>query len=299
MAKKRTRRNKNKRRSAERLHRLKRRALLVVLATGAGVILLLVSALFIFMHDALMHADAFPVHQISIAGAGRLSRDAVARRAGVQTGDNLLSVNLSKVKKRLTSHPWIADAEVRREIPSGLQIRIREHRCTAIVDLGDKFLLNREGRLFKSYQPGADPKDLPVVRGLAAADVVVATGVDPETGAGWPRSAQAADRGEVSYPGPMAEVMKVLKLGRSADSTVPNRRLGRIDVDRSMGLTLHAFNGTKVIHLGYGDYPEKYRMLATILAQAKRNRRVPDFSRIDLQDINRIVIKPVKPDPSG
>ena len=92
---------------------------------------------------------------------------------------------------------------------------------------------------------------------------------------------------------------EVLKLGRSADSTVPNRRIGRIDVDRSMGLTLHAFNGTKVIHIGYGHYPEKYRMLATILARVKRDRRVPDFSRIDLQDINRIVIRPVKQNPSG
>jgi cell division protein FtsQ len=299
MAKKRTRPNRKKKRSAERLRRLKQRAWTLLLAAGAVAVLLLVSALFVFTHDMLMKANAFPVQQIGVTGSGRLSKAAVVRRAGVERGDNILSVNLSKIKKRLTSHPWIADAEVRREIPGGLQIRIREHRCDAIVDLGDKFLLNRGGRLFKSYQPGADPEGLPVIRGLAAADVVVAPGQEARSGAGWPRSAQATDWGGAPPPGPVAAVMEVLKLGRSADSTVPNRRIGRIDVDRSMGLTLHAFNGTKVIHIGYGDYPEKYRMLATILARVKRDRRVPDFSRIDLQDINRIVIRPVKQNPSG
>ena len=96
----------------------------------------------------------------------------------------------------------------------------------------------------------------------------------------------------------MASVMQILQLGQKPGSTVPNRMIRQITVDRSMGLTLHAFKKTKVIRLGYDDYPRKYQMLATILAQVRRSRRVPDFSRIDLRDINRIVIKPVKQEPS-
>ena len=96
--------------------------------------------------------------------------------------------------------------------------------------------------------------------------------------------------------GPMASVMQILQMGRQAGSKVPNRMIRQIKVDRMMGVTLYAYR--KVIHLGYDDYPRKYRMLAAILAQARRNRLVPDFSHIDLQDINRIVIKPVKQDLS-
>ena len=299
MAKKRPRRNKNKKRSAERLRRLKQRAGMALLGMGACVAVLLVSALFVLVHDVLMKPDSFPVEQIKITGAGRLSRDAVARRAGVGRGDNILAVNLSKIRRRLISHPWIAGAQVRRDIPAGLWIRIREHRGMAIVDLGDKFLLNSEGRLFKAYQPGSDPEGLPVIRGLSASDVAVAAVSHSDSSYSWPGSAEAAgQQGFTSSHGPMGAVMQILNLGRPADSTVPNREIRQIKVDRSMGLTLYAFEQTKIIHLGYDDYPRKYRMLATILAQAKRKRLVPDFTRIDLQDINRIVIKPIKQDPS-
>ena len=254
----------------------------------------MVSALFIFLHDVLMQAGSFPVEQIKITGAGRLSQETIARRAGVYEGANILAVNLSKVRKRLISHPWIADAQVRREVPAGLWIRVREHQSMAIVDLGEKFLLNGEGQLFKSYQPGVDPSGLPVIRGLSAADVDVATASPSGKRYSWPGSAEAAEQGPAPDHGPMGAVVQILNLGRRAGSAVPNHKIRRIEVDRPMGLTLYAFKKTKTIHLGYDDYPEKYRMLATILAQAKRNRLVPDFTHIDLQDINRIVIKPVE-----
>ena len=51
MPKKRPRRNKNKKRSAQRLHLMKQRARAAVLAACVGTVVLLVSALFIFMHD--------------------------------------------------------------------------------------------------------------------------------------------------------------------------------------------------------------------------------------------------------
>ena len=298
MAKKRPRRNKNKKKSAHRLHLAKQRARTALLAVFAGGVVLLVSALFIFMHDVLMSADAFPVEHIRITGAERLPQDVVIRRAGVRRGDNILQVNLSKVRKRLISHPWIADAQIRREIPGGLWIRIREHQSLAVVDLGERFLLNHQGQLFKAYQPGSDPKSLPVIRGLSASDVEIATGSGPGRKYSWPRSAEAAQQNMTSGNVPMAAVMQILQLGRQAESKVPNRVIRRIKVDRSMGVTLYAFKKTKVIHLGYDYYARKYRMLATILAQVRRNRLVPDFTHIDLQDINRIVIKPVKQDPS-
>jgi cell division protein FtsQ len=298
MARKKPRRNKNKKRSAERRRRLKQRARAAMLLMCGSAAVLMVSALFMFMHEVLMKTGSFPVKQIKITGAGRLSQEIIARRAGVQKGANILAVNLSKVRKRLISHPWIADAQVRREVPAGLWIRVREHQSMAIVDLGEKFLLNRQGQLFKSYQHGVDPNGLPVIRGLSAADVVVAAASPSGKRYSWPGSAEASENGFASTQGPMAAVMQILNLGRRADSAVPNHKIRRIKVDRALGLTLYAFKRTKMIHLGYDDYPEKYRMLATILAQARRNRLVPDFTHIDLQDINRIVIKPVKQAPS-
>ena len=55
--------------------------------------------------------------------------------------------------------------------------------------------------------------------------------------------------------------MRVLNLGQQTGSILPGRAIKLIAVDREMGLTVHAFKRTKVINLGYEDYPRKYRLL--------------------------------------
>lgn len=279
------RRNKKKSRTGGR--RLIMKALLVAKLFGAAVAVALTSCGFILVYDLVVQCGALPVAQITVEGQQRLSADAIVRRAGVAKGDNILAVNLSKLRRRLITHPWIAEAQVRREIPSGIRIRIREHQALAVVDLGGGFLLNPDGCLFKAWEPDADPPQLPTVKGVAVSDVTVA-GMPPERSeSGWPARAEAA-AGDSAAVAPMAAVMQVLRLGREPGSALPNRLIRTIQVDPEMGLTLWAFDPPKTIGLGYGDYPEKYR----VLARLRRDRRVPDFTHIDLQEINRIVIKP-------
>lgn len=297
MAKKRLRRNKSKKRTAERRRRLARGAKMTAIALAAAGALTLLSAVFIFIYAVLTQSDFFPLERMTIEGAQRLSQKEIIDRAGIHKGANILAVNLTAVRKKLISHPWIADAQVRREVPAGLWIRIREHQCAAVVDLGDKFLLNRKGQLFKQWQPKSDPDHLPLIKGLAAADLTAAGMPGSKRPYSWPGAAEAASDPNAGVTGPLAAVMQILHLGERGGSTVPNRQIDLIKVDRKMGLTLHAFKRVKVINLGYDDYPRKYRMLATMLVRARRNRLVPDFTHIDLQDISRIVIKPAKQEP--
>ena len=120
---------------------------------------------FILIHEIVTQCDYFAAETITISGTRRLTHDQVARQARIRTGDNILSVNLSLVRKRLLAHPWIAEAGVSREIPSGLRIRIEEHSPLAVVDVGKKFLINHSGIIFKAWD-ASDPADLPVVNGL-------------------------------------------------------------------------------------------------------------------------------------
>lgn len=271
---------------------------MTAMTMAAVGLLALVSALFIFIYDGLTQSQLFPLERITIEGSQRLPQQEIIDRAGINKGANILAVNLTAVRKNLISHPWIADAQVRREIPAGLWVRVREHQCSAVVDLGDKFLLNRNGQLFKPWQPKSDPGHLPMIKGLAAADLTAAGMPVSGQQRSWPGSAEASSDPNAALKGPLAAVMQVLHLGEGDQSTVPNRHIELIEVDRTMGLTLHAFERIKIINLGYDDYPRKYQMLATMLVRAKNNRRVPDFTHIDLQDISRIVIKPAKQEPS-
>jgi cell division protein FtsQ len=261
----------------------------------AGVAALLVtSVLFIFAYDVITQCDYFKAKSLKIEGVQRLSQNQIIEAARVKKGMNVLAVNLAAVRKRLLAQPWIADAEIRREIPAGLHIKVKEHTPLAIIDLGRKFLLNENGRVFKEWTD-TDPANLPLVYGLALNDIRIhgKTAAQPSVKGGNPS--------QLEHPqnDPFEAVMQVLKLGKKNRSILTNRNIRQIQVDREIGITIVALKQMKTIVLGYHNYPLKFNMLKDILSYGKRRLSFPEFDRIDLNNVNRIVVNPVSKIPTG
>lgn len=278
------RKNYRKSRRAKRQHKFWGRFMLLFKMMAAVAVVVLVTGFFVLIHDILTQCNFFAIAKVTIEGTRLLTPAQVARQARVRMGDNILSVNLSLVRKRLLAHPWIAEAEVTREIPSRLIIRIKEHSAMAVVDFGQKFLINRQGRIFKAWDP-ADKVNLPVISGLDVSDLRVYGQSEPP---------EKSDRQLISAP--FKAVMQVLQLGRQQGSILPNRLIRQINVDRQIGLTVYAFDRVKAIYLGYSDYASKYHMLANILSYFKRQGSIIDFDRIDLNNLKRAVVNPIRPE---
>jgi cell division protein FtsQ len=261
-------------------------------AVGGVAAVVFVGFFFIFVHDVLTQSEHFKARSIQIEGGQRLTAKTLASVAGVREGINVLSVNLSAARKRLLAHPWIADAEVRREIPSTLVIRVREHVPTAVVDVGKKFLLNTRGEVFKEWEP-SDPAELPVVSGLKISDLRVAD----RSGAAAALPLAALGSGSpplAALSRSMDAVLQVLTLGRERGSALSTRSIRTIRVDRELGITLQAYDEGKSIRLGYDDFASKFRLLADLLTFLKSQPGLMDFERIDLTDANRVIVNPVK-----
>ena len=269
------------------------------LATGFYVIagvaaLLITSVLFVFVYDVITQCDYFRAKSLKIEGVQRLSQNQIIAAARVKKGMNVLDVNLAMARKRLLAQPWIADAEIRREIPAGLYIKVQEHSPLAIIDLGRKFLLDENGRVFKEWTD-TDPANLPVVSGLALSDIRIhnKTAAQP--------SQKGRDPAQLDHPqnDPFEAVMQVLRLGGQTRGILSNRNIRQIKVDREIGITLVAFKQMKTIELGYYNYPLKFNMLKDILSYGSQRRSFPEFDRIDLNNVNRIVVNPVSKIPTG
>jgi len=269
------------------------------LAAGFYVIvgvaaLLLTSVIFVFVYDVITQCDYFRAKSLKIEGMQRLSRNQIIEAARVKKGMNVLDVNLAMARKRLLAQPWIADAEIRREIPAGLYIKVQEHSPLAIIDLGRKFLLDENGRVFKEWTD-TDPANLPLISGLAPSDIRIhgKTAAQP--------SQKSADPSQLDHPqnDPFEAVMQVLRLGRQTRGILSNFNIRQIKVDREIGITLVAFKQMKTIALGYYNYPLKFRMLQDILSYGSHRRSFPEFDRIDLNNVNRIVVNPVSKIPTG
>lgn len=249
---------------------------------AALVALVAVTAFFILIHDLVVQSEYFAIDQITIEGVQRLSRKQVNQQTDVHRGDNILSVKLATVRKKLLAHPWIAQAEVSREIPSRLIIRIEEHTALAAVDFGaKKYLINHQGQIFKAWDP-AERLDVPVISGLALSDLKVFDPLRPKNDGRNPTESV-----------PYRAVMQVLDLGKPLNSILPNHLISRIRVDRQIGLTVYAFDRLKAFSLGYSDYIGKYQMLEKLLAYLEQQRKKFDFNRIDLNNLQYIVVNPV------
>jgi cell division protein FtsQ len=240
------------------------------------VILIVISFVFILAHDFITQCDYFRADNIVVRGGHRLSKQNILEKANINKGINILSVNLSMIRNALLAHSWIAEAEVKRELPDIITIRIKEHEPLAILDLGRRFLINMNGEVFKEWTV-SDPDALPIVSGLQFSDLNVS---------GEPRCTS------------FNAVMEVLRLGREPDSILPNRRIKKILVDKQIGITLYAFDRARVIKLGYYDYPDKYKRLESVLFYLKKKRCFPDFNSIDLNHLDRIVVNLVNDESS-
>jgi len=223
---------------------------------------------FIFGYDLFTQSGYFKAAYLNVQGCQTLDEKTVITQAKLSQGRNIFSVNLTTTRKRLLAHPWIADAEVSREIPSGISIRIKEHEPLAIIDMNRKFLLNMQGELFKEWEI-TDPVNLPVVDGLAFSDLNVDTR---------------------PYSQSFNAVMTVLRLGQHASSILTNKEIRKIEVDKDIGLTIYANNSLGALKLGFDDYPGKYKRLKEVLFYLKKNQNIPILNSIDLNNPNRIVV---------
>jgi cell division protein FtsQ len=240
----------------------------------------------------LTQCEYFKARTIQVEGGQRLTAKTIASVAGVREGINVLSVNLSAARKRLLAQPWVAEAEVRREIPSTLCIRIREHVPAAVVDVGKKFLLNTRGEIFKQWE-AADPGGLPVVSGLKISDLRVAD----RSGAAAALPFAAPGSGAPTLAAlsrSMEAVLQVLTLGGERGSVLSTQSIRTIRVDRELGITVLAYDEGKSIRLGYDDFASKFRLLADLLTFLKSRPGLMDFERIDLTDANRVIVNPAK-----
>ena len=240
-------------------------------AAGIGM-LLLISYAFILGHDVITQCDFFRAKNIRVQGNHRLSDSEILKQAQVNFESNILSVNLQVTRKRLLAHPWITAAEIRRELPDTMAIKITEHKPLAIVDLGRKFIISTNGEIFKTWSP-TDDDTLPVINGLEFFDLD-----EP----GKPRSL------------PLGAVMEVFQLGSKLNSILPTRFINKVFVDREIGITICAFEKNQTIKLGFHDYPEKYERLKETLFQMRNLKDIKDFDSIDLNNLERIVVNPIR-----
>ncbi|MGA2173596.1 MAG: FtsQ-type POTRA domain-containing protein [Verrucomicrobiota bacterium] len=139
--------------------------------------------------DSLIYKnDAFAIREIDVQTDGVLTAEAIRRWAMVRTGENLMALDLMRVKRDLELQPFIQSVAVERVLPHTLRLQVTEREPIAqtIVTAAGRggkleqavYDFDEDGYTMKPLDPRwrtAPPpvnQRLPILVGVQAADVL-------------------------------------------------------------------------------------------------------------------------------
>ena len=111
--------------------------------------------------------EVFHVNRINVRGNHRLSKGEVLAMMQGLHGRSVLSVDLAQWRQALMGSPWIADASLRKSLPSTIDVVILERAPLGIGRInGSLYLVDDRGSVIDDYGPNYGDLDLPIIDGL-------------------------------------------------------------------------------------------------------------------------------------
>lgn len=246
---------------------LARLRMTVVVIVAVGVLLMTCYGLYRLVMrtaDQLVYSNPrFAIQQIIVDNDGALTPERVVQFAGVQVGQNLLSLDLAQVRSNLEMLPLVRAVEVRRMLPNRLFIRVDERIALAQLrvptrELADSvFYIDRAGVVMKPIkladgtmlQPQM-PRPVPTLTGVPLSDLRVGRQVESEQ---IYRALELLDKLDQAVAGSLMEVEQ-------------------IDLSKARQLVLTTRQHTQV-KVDVEDFPQQLRRLGVILRWAQQRQK--------------------------
>src|SRR6185295_3147465 len=115
-------------------------------------------------------AHVLQVDRIAVRGNERLSKGEVIAVLNGLRGENIVSTDLERWRRRLLASPWVRDAALRRSLPSTIDVLVWEREPIGVGRIGgDVYLVDDRGVIIDQYGPQYADLDLPIIDGLGAA----------------------------------------------------------------------------------------------------------------------------------
>jgi cell division protein FtsQ len=226
-------------------------------------------------------SPTFGVKQVTITGASHVTEAELLKRGELALGMNIFDVDEVRAAALIEELPWVASAEVVRELPDTVKVVVREHEPAAVaLDGGAWTLLDAGGLPFKQLEP-KDPAaaliaQLPLITGLDVGKLA-----DPGEGGGLERARYA-------------EVRQVLELyaRMGLDKRAP---LGEVHIDPVLGVSLILAEGGAEVRLGWGRWEERLGRLAVVHDALAARGTEAEYILIDQEEsLHRIAVGPAR-----
>jgi len=106
------------------------------------------------------------LNKVSLEGAKYLEEAEILRAASLPMGESMFKLDLKRTAETLQGLPWMEKVFIERRLPSSVLISVRERKPVALVERGQIFGVDAQGRLLPPCAALAG-EDLPLISGLA------------------------------------------------------------------------------------------------------------------------------------
>ena len=118
-----------------------------------------------YCYHCLLTSPYIGLENVEVTGVEQEIRNDLIDRCNLNSGLNLLALDLNDLKRKMEEHPWIRSVKLERQFPHTLVVHAAKNTPLAIVILDEIYLVNQHCEVFKQVND-SDKVDLPVITGV-------------------------------------------------------------------------------------------------------------------------------------
>lgn len=216
-----------------------------------------------YSYGELLRSSYFGLKDIVVTGEKRAKKDEIITLSGVRAGVNILALDLKEIGQKIESHPWVGKATVRRVLPRGLVIDVKEREPFAMLSVEKElFYLDRNGNPFKRLEE-ADEANYTVITGFRKDEVES----DELVKDALMKTFDFMDTELSGWPKDLPVTM--------------------ININKNQGITV--LSGGIEVKVGFGDYKVKIGRLRRVLEDLRGKGKAGGY--IDLTYTGQVVVR--------
>jgi cell division protein FtsQ len=215
-------------------------------------------------YRVVTHAELFQIAGVDVKGVRQLGEADLKNIVGAFTGQNIFRVDLDAAVRRANANTWVKSVRIYRRLPNRISMVVTERVPYALLDTGvARFLMDNEG----------------VIIGRVAKEKTTA----------WPlpvvavKDYRARPGDQVTSEGINEALMLLSEIGARG-----GWRLAEVTVKAGAPGSLSVVYANHEFKIGSGNYAEKLRRLAEVMADVRR--RGLDIAYVDLRPDRQVAV---------
>lgn len=237
------------------------------LITGMALILALVAGAVWWVDQPLLDLSYLHVSRVEVRGNAHVATEEVLSHVGLQAPVNILQLRLRDLASKITTHPWIRNASIRRQLPLGLVITIEERKPIGMLVTGRTYLLSADAVILDEVTEPPVPA-LPTFR------------------ATWRAQYRAGEH--IEDPRLLGAVHLLESLGEAP--RLGQREVEEIAVEADGNYILHLTGARAVLRLSPAEPLSQLTRLDVALRH--RGGTLESLAYVDLRFSGRVILKP-------